>query len=343
MTNHLPFNNTCEQSIEVFEQSKIFFEQSDHKAKIAELAWTYHSIGDVIPQTEESFWSGHFFPWMESWEEMEISFTLCSFGLYKQAMISLRASLELGLLSVYWNLNDDGHQIVKKWLGSKEYTPQFKDIWEKLIQHQNFKLFQQKYDLKNRIKTLQSSLHKYVHTRGVRFSNSMGLFKSNFQTFEEESFQKWFLAFKETIEILTITHLIKYPIGVINYDYDKKFGIDKPMFGGLDENKVSQLRRVIGEQFFNVIIEITQQDSQVQELTTWLDNLPDMTSDEQDKQILNFDKFNIGMMGLEKWLQFENSIYENSNKSEKWLSKIEYLTNWAKEQGFEKTKFDRNK
>jgi hypothetical protein len=344
MSNSFPFIYTSDKSIDVYEQSKLFIEQSDYKTKIAELAWAYHSIGDVIPQTNESFWSGHFFPWMESWDEIQISFTLCSFGLYKQAMVSLRAGLELGLLSVYWNLNDDGHQVVKKWLGSKEYTPQFEDIWKKLIQHQNFKLFQQKYDLKNRIKTLQSSLHKYVHTRGVRFSNSMGLFKSNFQTFEEESFQTWFVAFQETIKILALTHLIKYPVGVIKHEYDRKFGIDRPMFGGLSESKIRLLEKIIGEEIFKVIVDISTQDPQVQAINTWLERLPDMTSDELEKQILKFDQFNIEMMGLEAWLQLEDKLLGNSSeRSEQRLRRIEYLTQWAKEQGFEKARFERKK
>ena len=341
-SHSFPFIYTCDKSIDVYEQSKSFIEQSDHKTKIAELAWAYHSIGDTIPQTDVSFWSGHFFPWMESWDEIQVSFTLCSFGLYKQAMVSLRAALELGLLSVYWNLNDDGHQVVKKWLGSKEYTPKFEHIWKELIQHQNFKLFQQKHNLKQRIETLQISLHKYVHTRGVRFSNSMGLFKSNFQTFEEKGFQIWFAAFQEIIEILVITHLIKYPVGVIKYEYDRKFGIDKPMFGGLDKGQIHLLEKIIGEEIFNMIVDISVQDPQVQEINTWIENLPDMTDDELEAQILKFEQFNIEMMGLEGWLQLQDMLGENSNpKSEQQIKRIEYLTQWAKEQGFEKARFER--
>jgi hypothetical protein len=40
----------------------------------------YHSTGDVIPHTSLNFWSGHFFPWVESWEELQISLNLCSLG-----------------------------------------------------------------------------------------------------------------------------------------------------------------------------------------------------------------------------------------------------------------------
>lgn len=94
----LPISYECDKSIEVYYLSKDFIENSDVKEKISELFWVYHSIGDLIPHTAESLWSGHIFPWVESWEELQISYNLCLFGFYKQAMVSLRSALELGLL-----------------------------------------------------------------------------------------------------------------------------------------------------------------------------------------------------------------------------------------------------
>lgn len=86
-----------------------YIKECNLEERISKLGWAYYSIGSVIPQTVDSLWSGHFFPYTESWDELQVSFCLSLFGLYKQAMVSLRSGLELGLLSVYWNLNDDGH------------------------------------------------------------------------------------------------------------------------------------------------------------------------------------------------------------------------------------------
>ena len=140
------FIYTCDKSIEVYEQSKNFIAASEYQEEISNLSWACHSIGDLIPHTFENFGSGHFFPWIQSWEEIQISFNLCLFGLYKQAMVSLRSGLELGLLSVYWNLNDDGHKIIQDWLKSKENTPYFRSIWKKFERHPNFQYFQQNHD-----------------------------------------------------------------------------------------------------------------------------------------------------------------------------------------------------
>ncbi|MCJ7435719.1 MAG: hypothetical protein MUO77_19745, partial [Anaerolineales bacterium] len=94
-----PFVYTCDKSIDIFEESKKYVEASDYQTKISNLAWAYHSVGDLIPHTTVNFGSGHFFPWAESWDEIQISFNLCLFGFYKQAMVSLRSGLELGELS----------------------------------------------------------------------------------------------------------------------------------------------------------------------------------------------------------------------------------------------------
>ena len=302
-----PFIYTCDKSIEVYEQSKKYVETFGYGDQIGNLAWAYHNVGDLIPHTTESFWSGHFFPWVESWDEIQISFNLCLFGLYKQAMTSLRSGLELGLLSVYWNLNDDGHEVIQDWLRSKENTPYFRDIWKKLEQHPNFRLFQQKHDIRARILNL-GFLHDYAHTKGYEFSNSIGLLKSNFQTLEEKGIKVWLEAFEEIIKVLSILHLIKHPLGVVRYDYSRKFGIDKPMFGGLEVFEVDRLEKIIGQEIFREIEAIAQIDDNVRDVMDWISNLPDMTEEDISEQIVEFDKSTIERQGLEKWLENEKAV-----------------------------------
>ena len=214
-----PFIYEPNKSIEVLNETQEFLENHpDINEKIQELSWIYHSLHNVIPTTSESFWSGHNFPYSESWEEIQISFNLVCFGLYKQAMVSLRGALELGLLSVYYNINDDGHIVVKKWLSSAETkeanTPYFKDVWKILAKNENIEKFQQKLDIKQRLLNL-GYLHNYVHTKGHIYSNKLGKFKSNFQTFEKDFILKWLSALEEIIILVMTLHLLKYPAGLI--------------------------------------------------------------------------------------------------------------------------------
>jgi hypothetical protein len=339
-----PFIYNCDRSIEVYQKTTDRLQGDELADRITNLAWAYHSIGDLIPHTMESFWSGHFFPWAESWNELQISTTLCFFGMYKQSMVALRTGLELGLLSVYWNLFDDGHQVIQQWLSSREETPRFHEIWERLEVHPNFELFQAHADIRSRLLEL-GFLHDYVHSRGARFSNTMGILKSNFQTFEEELLLHWLEAFEEVVIVLCTLHLVKYPLGTVRFDYSRKFGIDIPMFGGLGLAEVDRLESLLGRPTFSVLEELAGQDGHVQEILSYVDNLPDMTENEVEAQIVDFDKRQIENMGLERWLQIENELIQRAKNQEEianWRRRIEALSEWARERGFERPAWERN-
>lgn len=47
--------------------------------KYEELTWTYRDVGRIIPMTTENFWSGHFFPYSESVDELQVSTNLVFF------------------------------------------------------------------------------------------------------------------------------------------------------------------------------------------------------------------------------------------------------------------------
>lgn len=344
-----PFIYTCEKSIGVYQETLEFIEASGLASRISDFSWAYYSIGSVIPQTTENWWSGHFFPWSESWDELQISFNLALFGLYKQAMISLRSTLELGLLSVYWNINDDGHLVIQEWLGSHENTPLLAEIWKRLEKHPNFIRLQQHYDIKARLLGT-NYLHDFVHSKGVAYSNYFGLKKANFQTFEAKAFMRWLDSFADVISILCILHLAKYPIGVIKFDYDSKFGIDKPTFGGLEEFEIERIERVIGPQATEILEDIAQNDSQTEEIMKWLNNMPDITEAQIEEQIIEHDKLMIEHEGLEHWIENETHIIEEIKKHDKdyerspvLQERYEMLVQWAKENGFQKAPQERNR
>ncbi|MFH0778151.1 MAG: hypothetical protein V2A71_05910 [Candidatus Eisenbacteria bacterium] len=335
-----PFIYHPDRSLAVYGESRKFLHRSGREPDISQLGWTYLDVGDLIPQTMKSFWSGHFFPWLESWEEIQVSCNLCLFGLYKQAMVSLRGGLELGLLSVYWNLNDDGHETVQQWLRSNEDTPRLHEIWSRLVKHDNFKAFGQHYDLQSHLLSF-NFLHDYAHTKGFKFSNRLGMLKSNWQTFEERGFNTWFRSFKEVIKVLVVCHLVKYPLGTVRFDYDAKFGIDTPAFGGLKEHQVDRLERLLGPSVFAQIAALVRDDPRAQKVLRWVEALPDMSEDKVEQQIIDMDKRHIEMWGLPKWLEAKHKMIEHRDKTEKWERRVTALTAWAKEQGYDRPGWER--
>jgi hypothetical protein len=324
-----PFK-TC--NYDVYKSSQKYLdEKSEIGSELSELAWAYTSIGKTIPKTEQNSFSGHCFPWYESYDEIEVSYNLCMLGYYKQSMTSLRSSFELGFLSIYWNLNDYGHDAIKSWLRSQKNTPMFKDIWKKLEKHPNFFNYQEQHDIKQRLLDL-GYLHDYVHGKGYKFSNRIHPFIFG-QAFESIGFDKWFKAYKEVVEVLCILHLIKYPIGVVRFDYSTKFGVDIPDFGGLTEFEIDRLEKIIGHNAFQSIQAIAESDSTVQDLLSWIKSLPDLSEKQVEDQVIRIDKSMIKISGFNNWLSnqqlFLALLPDRDRKRHE--QRIEHLRQWATE------------
>ena len=119
-----------------------FFEDNPEYAHIIEnYVLVFHNISDLIPATVDNFWSGNLFPYTESEYELHSSVYFATRGFYKHALNSLRSVLELGLLSVYWDIEDKSHIEIQEWLQSKEDTPFRRQIQRRLLENKNIKRF----------------------------------------------------------------------------------------------------------------------------------------------------------------------------------------------------------
>jgi len=344
-----PYIYEPDKSIEVYKETEKYFETNPEiKKRIEELGWIYHTVGMIIPQNFENFWSGHYFPFIDSWEELQVSFTQICFGLYKQAFVSLRSGLELGMLSVYFNINDDGHNAVKEWLQAKDKkeadTPFAKAIWKILLQNDNIRKFNEKHDIETVHKNL-GYLHNYVHTKGAKHSNRMGLLKSNSQTFEAELISKWLESYADIISLVSTLHLLKYPVSVIRFDYSKKFGIDIPSFGGLEEYNIDKISSILPDKYLEYIEKIANEDQTTQQTIKEISAFPDMTEEQVEEQIINLEKMSIeNGEGFTKWLENQERWLKSFGQNEfdeKMKNRIELLRIWATENEFLESKAKR--
>jgi len=349
MTKLLPYIYNQQNSIDVFEKTNEFLESnSEIKTKIEKLGWVFHSIGKSIPQTKENFWSGHYFPYVESWNELQISFNLASQGLYKQAYTSLRSALEVGMLSVYYNINDDGHKVVQSWLRSKNSweanTPRADKIWKILKSNENIAKYNSIYGLEDEFGSL-SFLHNYVHTKGYRYSNELGIPKSNFQTFEEDVFLNWLKTYQRIIILLVKLHILKYPISIIEYEWSRKVGIDNP-YPVLEIFEIELIKELLSDECINVLKNIAENDKNTQGLFGYICSLPDITDEEEELQIINLDKSMIehgeGFIEWEKKERERMERYSNETKI-KVSNRIEIIRKWAIENNMMKPMQERIK
>ena len=349
MTKYSPFIYEPERSIEVLKETETFFQNNPPIIiKIKDLGWVYQSIGKTIPHTTENMFSGHFFPHIESTQEFQISFNLVLFGLYKQAFMSLRSGLEVGMLSVYYNINDEGHKAVRDWLRSKDTweanTPRIENIWKILNTNKNIANFNNKFDLRKRFDGL-SFLHNYIHTKGHKYSNQLGVFKSNYQTFEEDILKKWVDTYEKVIIVVATLHMLKYPISVIEFDWSKKIGIENP-FPVLEVFEIEKIKKLLPKDFINEIQHIAKKDESTQSLYRYIIELPDMSEDEKEQQMNEFDKSTIEHgQGFIEWERQEFDWMKNYSDKEKKknLDRIKLIKKWAIENNMMKPKLERLK
>jgi len=349
MVEYSPFIYEPKRSIEVLKATEIFFQDNPSiKTRIRDLGWIYQSVSKTIPHTTENLWSGHFFPYLESNQEFQISFNLALFGFYKQAFMSLRSGLEVGMLSVYYNINDEGHKAVKDWLRSKDTweanTPRTETIWKILYSNKNISSFNNKFNLRMRFDDL-GFLHNYIHTKGQKYSNQFGMLKSNHQTFEEDILKKWVDTYEKAIIIVIILHMLKYPISVIEFDWSRKIGIDNP-FPVLEVFEIERVKQLLPKDYVNEIQQIAKRDESTQDLYTYIVELPDMSEDEQDQQLIEFDKSMIeDGQGFIEWEKRELEWMKNYSDEDrrKTLDRIELIRKWAIANNMMKPKMERLK
>jgi hypothetical protein len=344
--NFFPYIYDNAKSIDTYRDSLKYLEENQNvKDKIQTLGIIYNSIRHSVPQTIENFWSGHSFPLSESWDDIQISATLCFFGLYKQAFSTLRSGLELGLLSVYNNINDDGHETVREWFysldGTDSNTPRADKNWKILLSNSNIEEYNNKFDLKSDYLSL-GYLHNYVHTKGHKYSNSLDGQKGNSQVFIASALLEWLNTYEKIAVIVVTLHLLKYPLGLFKFDYYRKFGINMPNVAQVSFN-ASFIASLLEKNKLEEIQNIANKDTQTKDLLSQLNAIPDKTDNEIEEQVIEFEKRFIKRYvgGFKKWeddqLKSMNDMIaamkerDNTDFKNNTLNRIEVIRKWATE------------
>ena len=239
--------------------------------------------------------------------------------------------------------------MVSDWHSSKETTdantPRADKIWKILLSNGNIKQFNDKFELKKLFDNL-GYLHNYVHTKGVKYSNSLGgIIRSNSQTFEEKALKLWLTSFEKVIQLVATLHLLKYPLAVIEFEYGKKFGIHIPSFGGLEKFKIDKIASILPVGYLDEIEKIARLDTQTQRVYESIANLPDMTDEEVENQIIEFEKGSIKHgQGFIEWEKSKIKLHIDfglTEISETMLKRINVLKKWAIENDYMESKSKR--
>jgi len=298
----------------------------------------YHHILDLIPVTVRKFFSGHIFPYNESYIELEISYNLAVIGFYKSSLCSLRSFFELGLLYIYYDRKDNSEEIIKEWLKSQEQTPFKNNIISGLIKIDIVASFNSEKDIINPISNLYSKLCDYVHTRGYYHSHTF-LSGSNVVRFNRKSFELWLSYFESSMELLITLFILKYPVGFQYTPINAKFGLNVPMGGFLNPYQVDDIKNILDAGTIELLQRISDNDDEAKKLAKEINAMPDISQDKFAQQVIEQDKFWIKQMGFNQWKKnlFEptySNIKGDQELREYYQNKLINLANWAKENGY---------
>lgn len=288
--NPIHLINSDEYILKVLEQSNEYFESNNESSsRVEEDLWIFRSLEDLPPVTLESLFLGYRFPLIEANSELENSIALCKLGFYKHAFMALRSTLELGILSVYWDVDEGSHLDIKKWLVSLEDTPSRKTVFTKLKTNQNFRKFDDKHRFFYEGDDMFKQLSNFVHTKGHNHSN-VDLGNANFNRFNEKSLVKWSELMHRVTKFVVTLHILKYPVALQYTSIEQKFGINGPAGGFFEPYQAEKIRHFFDKDVLTTLQEISDNDPEAIERAKWVNEQPDITDEDLQKQMREFEK-----------------------------------------------------
>lgn len=278
-----------------------YTEHTEFAEVLDDIFLALRAVEDLIPQDGDRFWSGHFFPTSECVSQAEISFQLAMRGFYREAFVSARSFLDLGLLSVFWDKDDRSHLAIQEWLRSREDTPFFKNqLLRAIMSIPAFAQFQQRIDLHGWAKDQYDFLSDYVHIKGIAYSNR-GMWQANFPRFSQGSLEKWSSAFAEVARLVLVAHTLRYPLALQFTPIDEKFGLNSPVGSFLRPEQIAQIRSFLPNHMIDILQEISDSDAAAVSIAQQIVALPDITEEQFRLQAEHQDKWYIEMNGFQEW------------------------------------------
>ncbi len=301
--------------------------------------WALHYVWDVIPQDRSTiFSSAHTFPATESESKFDSAIELALEGFYHESILVLKNCYELGLLSIFYNHDNNGPTNIEAWAKGEIDTPFMRELKKGLKQLQSFADFDAKFDLFNDLDMIYRTLNNYSHTKGVRHSAVGIARRSNVNHFEEKGFAEWWRVACAVAKSLVLVHAVRYPLAIKKLNLYSKFGIDTPYGYFLDDGHVDMVRKVLPADRLAFIETLLEQDEFSQSVIHDVMNRPDMTEDELKEQSLNPSRTWIehhpnGYIG---WFKEHDKMYKRLDKNsyQKFLNEAKELEKWAKKNKF---------
>ena len=237
------------------------------------------------------------FPTKETSAELNESLYRIINASYKAAYDNLRRALEILIIgSSFAQQNADVPQ-AQEWLNSEHEAPLFSRAIESLLQDKRIKKLEQDTFWITQLKNFYFDLSDIVHVRGEQYSRKTlqpAMYSFNGIAAPQLSLKNLHRAL-DTV-ILTTHHIctcvaITNPILLLGLPLEEKYGIDASMSGFFNESQSILLWQLLIPDTKSFFEELIKNDDEIISITKYVNNLPDITKQELDKQIEDFKTF----------------------------------------------------
>jgi hypothetical protein len=274
-----PGHNNPSYAIEVREITEKYFRDNEHlRSRVNDHLRACYEILDLIPQTVENFGSGHFFPFLEAYRELETSLVLAVFGFYRHALTALRAVLELNLIGVYHDRDDKAAKEVQDWLQGHDDKLSFRKMLKGLDSIPSYKLYYTVTDFSDVLSKTYHNLGGFIHVRGFPYSSSR-LVSGCRNQFLEKTLKGFIDIFCSVAHCSVVLILLKYPIGVQYLPLEVKFGLNTPAGGFLDADARAAVIKILEPVAEKLLRIISEADPAVQSIVEQIESLPDLSDE----------------------------------------------------------------
>lgn len=252
---------------------------------------------DGVPGDAETLNRIWFFPWTEAQMELGEALSLALIGSYKAACDHLRRTLELNAVGFFLTAESVEREKALNWMRSKENTPFFSMVVEKLPKYYAFGSFQESERWTNDIKGFYWQLSDITHIKGTAKSffaldRSGNMINSvRMPNVHESTLRKFFDLYISTVRHIATLLALCRPILLEGLPLLEKFGLNEPISGFYTNGQASLLCELVLDIHRSFCEELRKKDIEVQSILEWIENMPDITEEQFKQQVEEFESW----------------------------------------------------
>ena len=237
-----------------------------------------------------------FFPWREAQHDLSVALDQTLMGFHRSSIDHQRRSLELVLIGTWFVSEETSSSDARAWMTARGRTPFFSRTLKRLSKEDLFAELETKTNWVNDIQEFYWSLCDICHVRGTPHgfaSVQPSHFSFNGSTvpeYSEEALEKALDSFIATVSYIALLAALSNPVLLFGLPVEQKFGTNPPASGVFEDWQSEHLRTLIPERHRKALVSLADSHDRVQGMKEFFSSLPDLTDEELEKQLKEFDQ-----------------------------------------------------